>query len=71
METEVFDPTRREFTIAFVNLSIPEHYYLSLKRAFELVEWIIQVEKEEEIDYKGDVGSQNCFFCVDKLSVVH
>jgi hypothetical protein len=44
---------------------------LSLKRAFELVEWIIQAEEEEEIDYKGDVGSQNCFFCVDKLFVVH
>jgi len=27
METEVFDPARREFTIAFVNLSIPKYYY--------------------------------------------
>ncbi len=53
METEVFDLTRREFTIAFVNLSILKYYYLSSKRAFELVERIIQEEKEKEIDYKG------------------
>jgi len=64
---EVFDPIKGKFGFFRINESTPKYYYLSLKDAFELAEWIIREEQEDEIKHKGKCRQCGKFFAEDQL----
>jgi hypothetical protein len=51
VNNEVFDRTRGKFGFIHDAKGTPEYYYSSLEEAFDNVNWLIQKEKQDKIDY--------------------